>query len=119
MAKRLSQFYLNLLEKGEAVYPLAFYTFLFDTIYRTSITEKATAGMKDRSFHLSPEKICSLFSRRAQEAFGKFAGLVLEQWNVHSSRDVGNAVFKLAEYNCLTLSGTEILQDFERAGLDV
>ena len=119
MSTQLSQFYVHLLEKEEAAYPLAFYSFLFDTIQQTSLAEKAAAGIENKPFHLSPEKICSLFSQRARQVFGRFGSLVMDEWGVHSSRDVGEAVFKLAEYKCLTLSGSETLQDFERAGLDV
>jgi len=119
MNKGLTGFYVELLEKGDVNHPLDFYAFLFDTIYRTSLTEKIAAETKGKPFHLSPEKICSLFSKRTRKEFGRFFRLVLETWTVRSSADVGRAVLKMAEYKCLTLSGTETLEDFEKAGLDI
>ncbi len=119
MNRSLTSFYVELLEKGDVHHPLDFYAFLFDTIYSTSFAEKIATETKGKPFHLSPEKICSLFGRRARKEFGRFSGLVLETWRVRSSADVGRAVFKMVKHKCLTLSGTETLKDFERAGLDV
>jgi uncharacterized repeat protein (TIGR04138 family) len=110
---------VEMLEKGEKEHPLEFYVFLFETICSTSLAEKFTTGTKGKIFHLSPEKICSLFSHRMNKNFGKFSRLVMKTWGIRSSTDVGKAVFKLAEHNCLMLSGTEKLEDFTRAGLDV
>ncbi|MFC1585908.1 hypothetical protein ACFL5V_10210 [Fibrobacterota bacterium] len=119
MNKNLTEFYADLLDSGEALHPIEFFAFLFDIIYNTSLAEKMMTGSDEKAFHLSPEKICSLFSSRASQEFGSFSKLVLETWNVRSSSDIGRAVFKMAEHKCLTLLGTETMRDFERAGLDL
>lgn len=118
MNKGLTHLYVEQLEKGDVYHPLEFYNFLFDTIYHTSIAEKIASRVENGAFHLSPEKICSLFSQRMTKTFGSFSSLVLEKWKVSSSEDIGNAVFLMAEYKCLTLSGGESIDDFKRAGLD-
>jgi uncharacterized repeat protein (TIGR04138 family) len=119
MNSGLASFYLEILEKDEADYPFELYSFLYETIVNTAISEKAAAGLEKKVHHLSPEKICALFSQRLRQEFDSFTRLVLDSWHVNSSSDVGRAVFKMAEYGCLKLSGTEEMQDFERAGLDI
>lgn len=114
MNPKLANFCVTLLEKGETEYPPALYSFLFETIYQAVLTEKIASGQAEKHFHLSPEKICVLFSRGVRKSFGRFAEIVLNDWNIRSSRDVGKAVFAMAEHGCLTLSGTEKLEDFER-----
>ncbi len=118
MNTHLSQFYAQLLKKNEADYALEFYGFLYDIITTTSFSEKLISGGKWKEHHLSPERICALFNMNIKRDFGRFTDLVLKTWGVSSSLDIGKAIFKMAEYNTLKLSGTEKLEDFSRAGLD-
>jgi len=113
----ISNFYYKLTENKKAMYPIEAYNFVLDTIVYVSRAETFGRENLNKEHHLSPAKICSLLNSRMKREFGIYVNLVLETWKVNSSSDVGKIVFTLAEYKCLKLTGSESLEDFEKAGL--
>jgi uncharacterized repeat protein (TIGR04138 family) len=130
-------FYRTLLEQGITSYPIEFYTFLYQTILKQVHLERSihkkqiskgrkassnegdgVQGTSQKPHHMSPKKVCSLFSNQVSLEYGPWAPIVLEQWKITSALDIGKAVFLMVEHGYLTLSGAETLKDFEEASLE-
>ncbi|MBF0429736.1 MAG: hypothetical protein HQK83_00545 [Fibrobacteria bacterium] len=118
MNTHLADFYSKLLKKQEATYPLEFYRFLYELITTTAFSEKLMLKGDVKEYHLSPKRICSLFGINIKQEFGIFSAFVLQTWGITTSKDIGVAIFKMAEYNTLKLSGTETIEEFISAGLE-
>jgi uncharacterized repeat protein (TIGR04138 family) len=91
-----------------------FYPYVYETLLQASFAERA--GSSEVAGHFSPAKCLGLLTDRLKAEFGSYASWVLESWNVSDSRQVGQVIFDLAAAGCLSLSGDETLEDFEKAG---
>ncbi len=114
----LNDFLAEALSRDGLHFQPEFYRYVYDTIVYTSRKENYIDDKK-ANYHLSPKKICSLINNRLKAEFGELTEIVLKEWGVKSSRDIGIVVFQLADASCLKLWGNETLEEFEAGGLHI
>ena len=61
-------------------------------------------------------KICELFRRSVEQDFGKLAQPVLQNWGINHYKQLGHAIFALAEQGYLRLQENDSMEDFVKAG---
>lgn len=113
--KKLEDYLYIKLEHGELSESPLFYPYVYETLLQAAYAEKAMNPEQTQNF--SPAKCLGLLTDRLKAEYGPFAQWVLANWKVHDSKQVGKVIFDLAEAGCLTLSGDEKQEDFEKAGL--
>ena len=65
-----------------------------------------------RSQHVAGQELLHGFRAYAIEQFGPLAHTVLTDWGLKRCRDFGEIVFKLIEYNVLSKTDNDCLEDF-------
>jgi len=65
-----------------------------------------------RRGHISGRELCEGLRDHALEQFGRLARVVLEQWGVRSSEDIGNIVFNMVEVGLLRKTDEDRREDF-------
>jgi len=62
--------------------------------------------------HVSGQTLCEGLKKLAVERWGRLAMLVLNNWGVKTTRDLGEIVFLLIKHNWLTAQPTDSIDDF-------
>jgi uncharacterized repeat protein (TIGR04138 family) len=65
-----------------------------------------------RRGHVSGRELCEGLREHALEQFGRLARVVLENWGVRSSEDIGNMVFNMVEVGLLRKTDEDRREDF-------
>jgi len=65
-----------------------------------------------RRGHISGRELCEGLRDHALGQFGRLARVVLEQWGVRSSEDIGNIVFNMVEVGLLRKTDEDRREDF-------
>jgi len=86
------------------------YLFTLEVIHLSSQKIKKSEG-KPR--HLSCGEFANEFVDFAKLKFGILADTVLEQWNVHTSKDIGILVFSLIESGMMSKNENDSLEQFD------
>ena len=81
------------------------YDFLLDALHAV------ISGLNERR-HISGQELADGVRRLALERFGPIARTVLEYWGIHSTEDVGEAVFALVDMGILVKHTTDRPEDF-------
>ncbi len=116
MSSTLKSAYLNLWDEKKIHHPFQCYHFLYCLVEETAKFQEITNEAPLHEQHLSPQRICTLFSEEVKREFGLFSSLVMEQWGVKSGADIGQVIFNLADQKVFIL-GTEKMEDFISAGV--
>lgn len=85
------------------------YAFLCDALaYTVRMTERE--GVENR--HVSGQELLQGFRELALQEFGPMALVVMHDWGIHRSEDVGNMVFNLIDVAYFGRSENDRLEDF-------
>ena len=63
--------------------------------------------------HITGQILCSGLKQLALEKWGRLAMLVLNSWNVKSTRDFGQIVYLMIENNWMSAQPTDSIEDFD------
>jgi uncharacterized repeat protein (TIGR04138 family) len=63
--------------------------------------------------HLTGQELCQAIRMYAADRYGLMAKVVLNSWNVKTTRDFGEIVYKLIELGEMTKSLNDRLEDFD------
>ena len=99
----------NLLNKYPQ-YPSYAYDFIYGAL---SYTNKNIRDPYKKSRHVTAEELLEVIRKYALEKFGCLTEIVLDHWNVRSTRDIGNIVFHLVEYDLMGKQEGERIEDFD------
>ena len=69
--------------------------------------------LKDSPGHVSGQILAEGLRRLALERWGKLALLVLESWKVTCTRDFGEIVYALIEYEWMSAMPSDTIEDFD------
>lgn len=69
--------------------------------------------LKDTPGHVTGQVLCEGLRRFALERWGRLALLVLESWQVTRTRDFGEIVYALIEYEWMSALPTDTIDDFD------
>ena len=62
--------------------------------------------------HVTGQQLCAVLRDYALSEFGPLAGLVLNEWNIHSTDDFGNLVYNLIDVGIFSKSPTDDRESF-------
>jgi len=62
--------------------------------------------------HVSGQMLCEGLKRLALEKWGRLAMLVLNSWQVHTSRDFGEIVYLMIRHEWMSAQPTDTIDDF-------
>ncbi len=85
------------------------YLFTLETIHYVSNRLKEIEG---RSRHVTCAEFALEFTLYAKERFGPLADIVLEEWNIKASRDIGVLVFDLIDNGMMGKNELDNLEQF-------
>ena len=68
---------------------------------------------KDSPGHVSGQVLCEGLRRLALQRWGRLALLVLESWKVTCTRDFGEIVYTLIDYEWMSAMPTDTIGDFD------
>ena len=68
---------------------------------------------RTRLSHIRGQELCAIAARLAVEDYGPFASMILAEWGIRETLDLGKLVFALADGRVLGLSEQDSLRDFE------
>ena len=94
---------------GEPTFPSQAWEYIYRLIFLSSIQGKEFK-------HLDAKTLLEIFRNRTTLDFGDQKKWVLENWNLHHSRDLGSLIFLLAESGCIHLQDEDQKEDYENAG---
>lgn len=69
--------------------------------------------------HVSPRELVQRVGECAKENYGLLAKIVLRDFGIHTSDDIGNVIINLIKVNRLYLGENESEDDFKQVGYDL
>lgn len=87
------------------------YSFLRDAL---DFTIKALQKGRNRPIsHVSGPELCHGLREYALQQFGPMVPTILDDWGVHTTRDIGEMVFNLIQTGAFSKSDEDRVEDFE------
>lgn len=74
-------------------------------------TQKSHTNLKEQ--HLCAHELLEHTKNYALQQYGPIAYLVLKEWGINNSQDIGNIVFNLIEYKIFSKSEEDDIKDFK------
>ena len=72
----------------------------------------ATKSTAEEPFHVSGQDLCEGLRKLAVKKWGRLAMLVLNNWNIRTTRDLGEIVYLLIRNNWMSAQPTDSIDDF-------
>lgn len=63
--------------------------------------------------HITGQTLCLGLKKLASERYGRMAKLVLNSWNIKTTRDFGEIVFLMIENKWMSAQPTDSIEDFD------
>ena len=98
---------LELIAKKDNRYNARAFRFVYEGIGYT--TKNFTAEPQ----HVSGQILCEGLQKMALEKWGRLAKLVLNCWNVKTTRDFGEIVYVMIENKWMSAQPTDTIEDFD------
>ncbi len=86
--------------------------FIYDGLGFT-IQQLRENASEDEPRHISGAELTQGIARLAQKRWGWLAKMVLNQWGVHNTRDMGEIVYLMIRYNWMTAQESDEIEDFD------
>ena len=102
-------------------YPVEAYEFVREALaYAQEVMGMGEAEVVDREDeeaqmerHLTGQELCEASRRYALEQYGMMAHVVLKQWGIHSTSDLGEVVYNLIRVDLMRKSSADRREDFD------
>ena len=111
----LTRAYIELLQRDRRFAPGA-YEFIREALaYAQDVLEmggKIESGSGEAEQHLTGQELCEAVRRLALDQFGLMARTVLNNWGIHTTRDIGEIVYNLIELGVMRKSRHDRREDF-------
>ena len=111
----LTRAYIELLQRDRRFAPDA-YEFIREALaYAQDVLEmggKIDSGSGEAEQHLTGQELCEAVRRLALDQFGLMARTVLNNWGIHTTRDIGEIVYNLIELGVMRKSRHDRREDF-------
>lgn len=76
---------------------------------RSSVSENADG----ESRHISGQCLCTGLAKLAIQKWGRLARVVLNRWNVRTTRDFGEIVYLMIRYQWMSAQEKDSIEDFD------
>ena len=73
----------------------------------------ASRHIKIEPAHVSGQALCSAIKDLAIERWGRLAGLVLNNWNIRTTRDFGEIVYTMIKHKWMSAQPHDNIEDFD------
>lgn len=106
----------------DARYDIQAYAFVFESLeHARALKRRARASLRERregrrariSSHITGQQLCHAARELALGHYGALAQLVLGQWGVRSTSDIGNIVYNLIASGDLEKTSSDARSDFD------
>jgi len=77
------------------------------------VAQAVSSPTRTRLSHIRGQELCLIAARLAVETYGPFASMILREWGIRETMDLGKLVFALADGKLLGLSEQDSLRDFK------
>ena len=74
--------------------------------------EYTVRNITKESRHISGQTLCEGLRRMALEKYGRLAVLVLKSWGIRTTRDFGEIVYILIDYEWMNAQPSDTIDDF-------
>ncbi|MCP4179467.1 MAG: hypothetical protein GY756_17040 [bacterium] len=102
---------VNKITSKDDRYPTEAYEFINDAvIYTVKVHEEHKAETESK--HISGKELLTGVEDFALKTFGPFALNVFKEWGINDGVAIGNIVFNMVEYQLLTTSDEDSIDDF-------
>src|SRR3972149_8409368 len=72
-----------------------------------------TKNLSAEPQHVSGQVLCEELRKMAAKKWGRLAKLVLNSWNVKTTRDFGEIVYLMIEHKWMSAQPTDSIEDFD------
>ncbi|MDA0660353.1 MAG: hypothetical protein O3C60_16145 [Planctomycetota bacterium] len=80
----------------------------------TAIPESAATELEpQKEHHVTAQELCEAARRHALDQYGLMSRIVLKQWGIESTSDIGEVVFNLIRIQVMKKSKRDRRQDFD------
>ena len=86
--------------------------FIFEGLAETIEKIRREEGDPDHPRHITGQELALGLADLAKERWGRLAGMVLAQWGVRTTRDFGEIVYLMIDYDWMTCQETDSIEDF-------
>lgn len=97
--------------KRDPRYAADAYVFLRDALDET--IKALQKGRTREVQHVTGRELCHGFRKYALEQFGPMVPTILDDWGIHTTRDLGEMVFNLIALDVLNRSEEDRVEDFD------
>lgn len=101
--------------RNDARYPMEAYEFLQRGLEFTATKTHGECGSdaENQNRHVSGQQLCEGLRVLAIRSWGPLARLVLERWQIRSTRDFGEMVFMLIRLQLMGRQESDTIEDFD------
>ncbi len=97
------------LRKKHEEYDEKVYEFIYEAL---DYTLKNIVKTRDKNQHVSAKELTEGFRLYSIKQFGCLAQTVLNEWGIKTTRDIGNVVSHLAEFDLMSTQESDRLENF-------
>ncbi len=76
-------------------------------------SDEPAAGSGELERHLTGQQLCEAIRKYAIDQFGYMANVVLSNWGIRETRDIGNIVYNLIDVDLMKRSANDKVEDFD------
>ena len=87
--------------------------FVFEGLATTIDKIREAEGPESSGRHISGQELSWGLADVAKDRWGRLSAMVLNQWGVHTTRDLGEIVYLMIDYEWMTSQESDTIEDFD------
>ena len=87
--------------------------FIYEGLGRTVQKIREDESEQDVPRHISGQELATGLARLATQRWGRLAKMVLNQWSVKTTRDMGEIVYLMISHNWMSAQDSDTIEDFD------
>ena len=99
--------------KEDGRYDVRGLKFVFEGLAATIDKFRQQEDLEAMPRHITGQELSWGLAEVAQKRWGRLAAMVLEQWGIHSTRDLGEIVYLMINHGWMSSQDTDTIEDFE------
>ncbi|MBC8378422.1 MAG: hypothetical protein H8E62_04535 [Planctomycetes bacterium] len=100
--------------KEDGRYDVRGLKFVFEGLAATIDKFRQQEDLEAMPRHITGQELSWGLAEVAQKRWGRLAAMVLGQWGIHSTRDMGEIVYLMIDNGWMSSQDTDTIEDFER-----
>ncbi len=87
--------------------------FIYEGLGKTVQKIREDESEQDVPRHISGQELATGLARLATQRWGRLAKMVLNQWSVKTTRDMGEIVYLMISHNWMSAQDSDTIEDFD------